>query len=143
MRLSPVALLFLNSLCLVKEDDSGEEKKKGHSGINRKLPYNCQRPRRPFEGLHLEAFESFGLILMKSPSPDWRKVKRAFKVPWAHTQRLMLHPSLKHTAPLNWPQFMMSQRSHSISTMLSGHHQKEIQRNVQPLTVEAFSVHRL
>lgn len=117
---------FLNSLCLVKKDDRREEKKKGRTGVNRKLPHNCPKPQRHFEGLHLEASESFGLILITSPSHDWWKVKSAFNGPWAHTQRPMLHHTLKHTAPLNWPQFMMSQRSHSTSTMFSAHHQKEI-----------------
>ena len=43
LRLSPHAQLFLNSPCLVKQDDRGEEKKRGRAGVNRKLPHHCRR----------------------------------------------------------------------------------------------------
>lgn len=43
LRLCPLAQLFLNSPCLVKQDDRGEEKKKGHTGVNRKQPHHCRR----------------------------------------------------------------------------------------------------
>lgn len=43
LRLSPLSQLFLNSPCLVKQDDRGEEKKKGCTGVNRKLPHHRRR----------------------------------------------------------------------------------------------------
>lgn len=43
LRLSPHAQLFLNSPCLVKQDDRGEKKKQGRTGVNRKLPHHRRR----------------------------------------------------------------------------------------------------
>lgn len=43
LRLSPLAQLFLNLPCPVKQDDRGGKKKKGSTGVNRKLKHHCQR----------------------------------------------------------------------------------------------------
>lgn len=41
LRLTPLAQLFLNSPCPVKQDDRREEKK-GCTRVNRKLSHHCQ-----------------------------------------------------------------------------------------------------
>lgn len=43
LRFSPLAQLFLNSPCPAKQDDRGEEKKKGRTWVNRKPPHHCRR----------------------------------------------------------------------------------------------------
>ncbi len=70
LRLSPLAQLLLNSPCLVKQDDRGEGEEEGPRWGKQEAATSSSEGRRHFEGLHLEVWESFGLILIASPSLD-------------------------------------------------------------------------